>query len=473
MTDLMLTNPLEPEQMTRADTIKGAAFSLLNIINDILDFSKIDARKMEIIFKPFNFAALIANTVNMIAVKANSANLSLTVSISKDIPPVINCDESRLKQCLINLLNNAVKFTNKGYIQLRVWAEPLSTGSVSLHFSVQDTGIGIKKEDMGKLFGEFQQLDTRRNRNIEGTGLGLAITRRLVELMGGTISVESIYGTGTLFSFYVISEGPHEGRLVEIPESEKKRALCYEPRPFNARAFNDMLRDISVSGDVCIDSGRFQKLLNTGKYTHVFFDKTGKNVVREFLGRQGTEFILLKEISDKYDRDIPNVINRPLLILALADVLNGKNRYERRPVREDGSVTGSLTIKDSRVLVVDDNAVNLAVAAGLLRRYGITVDTVSGGEEALKKASEKDYDIIFMDHMMPGMDGLDTTKAIRALDGPRSRVVIIALTANAVVGFQEQFIEAGMDGFLSKPIIIKNLREILLTHLPPEKVASS
>jgi PAS domain S-box-containing protein len=473
MTDLMLTNPLEPEQMIRADTIKGAALSLLNIINDILDFSKIDARKMEIIFKPFDFAVLIADTVNMIAVKAGAAKLSLTVSVSKDIPPVINCDEIRLKQCLINVLNNAVKFTNKGYIQLRVWADPLPTGSVRLHFSVRDTGIGIKKEDMGKLFGEFQQLDTRKNRNIEGTGLGLAITRRLVELMGGTISVESVYGAGTVFSFYVISEGPHEGKLAEIFEPEKLRVLCYELHPFNARAFRDMLRDISVSGDVCIDPGRFQKLLNTGKYTHVFFDRTGKNAVREFLGRQGMEFILIKDISDKYDRDIPNVINRPLLVLALADVLNGKNRYERRPIREDGSITGSLVIRNGRVLVVDDNAVNLAVAAGLLRRYDLTVDTASGGEVALEKAREKDYDIIFMDHMMPGMDGLDTTKAIRAMGGSRSQVVIIALTANAVVGFQEQFLEAGMNGFLPKPIIIKNLREILLTHMPPEKIASS
>ncbi|MDR0761347.1 MAG: response regulator, partial [Treponema sp.] len=442
MTDLMLTNPLEPEQMTRADTIKGAAFSLLNIINDILDFSKIDARKMEIIVKPFDIAALIADTVNMIAVKANAAKLPLTTVISKDIPPIIKGDEIRLKQCLINVLNNAVKFTNKGYIQLRAWAEPLPDGSIRLHFSVQDTGIGIRKEDMGKLFGEFQQLDTRKNRNIEGTGLGLAITRRLVELMGGTVSVESIYGTGTLFSFYVVSEGPHAGKLIEIGEPKKLRVLCYELHPFNARAFRDMLRDISVPGDVCIDTGRFQKLLSAGKYTHVFFDRTGKTVVREFLGRQGTKFVLLKEIADKYDRDIPNVINRPLLFVALADVLNGRSRYERRPLREDGSVTGSLLLKDCRVLVVDDNAVNLTVAVGILRRYGITVDTAADGEEALKKAREQDYDIIFMDHMMPGMDGLDATKAIRALDGPRSQVVIIALTANAVVGFQEQFLEA-------------------------------
>jgi signal transduction histidine kinase/CheY-like chemotaxis protein len=473
MTDLMLTNPLDSEQMTRADTIKGAALSLLNIINDILDFSKIDARKMEIIVKPFDVAALIADTVNMIAVKADAAHLSLITTISKDIPPIINCDEIRLKQCLVNVLNNAVKFTNKGYIQLRAWAEPLASGSVRLHFSVQDTGIGIKKEDMRKLFGEFQQLDTRRNRNIEGTGLGLAITHRLVELMGGAISVESIYGVGTLFSFYVLSEGPHEGRLIEVTEPEHLKVLCFELHPFNARAFRDMLQDISVPGDVCIDSGRFRKLLNTGQYTHVFFDRSGKNIVREFLGRQGTKFILLKELSDKYDRDIPNVINRPLLFLTLADVLNGKNRYERRPIRKDGSVTGSLILKNCRVLVVDDNDVNLAVAAGLLQRYGIKVDTASGGEEAVEKVRRKEYDIIFMDHMMPGMDGLDATKAIRALEGPRSQVVIIALTANAVVGFQEQFLEAGMNGFLSKPIIIKNLREILLTYLSPDKIVYS
>jgi signal transduction histidine kinase/CheY-like chemotaxis protein len=473
MTDLMLTNPLEPEQMTRADTIKSAALSLLNIINDILDYSKIDAQKMEILPRPFDIASLINDTVNMISIKTNTAGLSFTTLISKDIPPEINSDELRLKQCLVNLLNNAVKFTRKGYIQLQAWAEPLPQGGLKLHFAVRDTGIGIKQTDMGRLFGEFEQLDTRKNRNIEGTGLGLAITRRLVELMGGEIRVESVYGEGSVFSFYVLCEGPHQGHLVEIARPEELRALCFEPRPYNARTFRDMLKDLDVPAEVCVDINKARALLQAGTFTHVFFDRSGIDDLREFMDRDKTVFTMLKEVPDKYERHIPNAMNRPVLIMALADILNGKNQYERRRVWDEEEAAGSFMTRGVQVLVVDDNAVNLMVASGLLKRYGIAVETAAGGKEALQMVRQQTYDLIFMDHMMPGMDGLDTTKAIRALGGPYAEAIIIALTANAMAGVEEQFIAAGMNGFLSKPIIIKNLREILINYLPPEKILST
>ncbi|MDR3200109.1 MAG: response regulator [Spirochaetales bacterium] len=473
MTDLILTDHLEPEQMTRADTIKGAAMSLLNIINDILDFSKLDARKMEIIPRFFDFSSLINDTVNMISVKASTAGLALTLFISKDIPPLINTDELRLKQCLINILNNAVKFTRKGFIHMRVWAETLETGDLKLNFSVQDTGIGIKKQDLEKLFIEFQQLDTHKNRNIEGTGLGLAITRRLVELMGGGLTVESVYGEGTNFSFYVICKGRHQGKLVEIEQPQSMRVLCYEPHPYNARSLRDMLESLHVAGNVCVDLDKLKTLLSAGGFTHVFFDISAKETLREFFVRNGTRFILLKEVPEKYDSDIPNALNRPILITSFADVLNGKKSYEKRRKKRDEVPMGSFMTKDVRILVVDDNPVNLKVAEGLLRRYGITVDTVPGGQEAIAKIKIKDYDIIFMDHMMPGMDGLDTTRAIRSMGSPYDSIIIIALTANAVSGVQEQFLESGMDDFLSKPIIIRDLRDLLKKHLPPEKIIST
>jgi signal transduction histidine kinase/CheY-like chemotaxis protein len=471
MTDLLLQNSLDPEQAARADTIKGAALSLLNIINDILDFSKIDARKMEIIPQPFGFISFINDTVNMINLKAASAGLVFTTTVSKDIPPVINTDEVRLKQCLINLLANAVKFTPKGCIQLRVWPEIPEGGDLRLHFSVRDTGIGIPANNMKNLFTEFERFDTRKNRSIEGTGLGLAITRRLVGLMGGSMSVESVYGQGSVFSFYIVCRGPHQGKLAAVDNPERLKVLCYEPVSYNAGAFRDMLESLGISGEVSGETGRIRELIKSGGFTHVFLDRSGKDSFTEYLGNADLKFVLIKEVSEKYDSSIPNSLNRPVLINALADVLNGKKDYRNRCAEARRDIAISFRVINSRILVVDDNPVNLAVAKGLLEQYGINTDTAGGGEEAIRKVKQIDYDIVFMDHMMSGMDGLDATRAIRDMGGRFAALVISALSANALSGAREQFLQAGMNDSLAKPIILSELREMLRKYLPHEKIA--
>jgi CheY-like chemotaxis protein len=468
MTDLMLVNPLDPEQMVRADTIKGSAFSLLTIINDILDFTKIDARKMEIIPQPFNFASFINDTVNMIGLKVSGAGLAFTTTISTDIPPVIHTDEVRLKQCLLNLLSNAVKFTPQGHIHLDVWPKFLKSESYELHFSVQDTGIGIKEEDMAILFEEFQRLDTHKNRSIEGTGLGLAITYRLVEMMDGAINVESTYGKGSTFSFYITCAGPARGKLVELEQPETMRVLCYEPVSYNAGAFHVMLESLGVRGKVCTGVDQAREFMKTGGFTHVFLDISGKEGFEEFLDAGDVEFVLIKELSEKYDNRIHNSINRPILITALVNVLNGKKNYQIRRMETRLEKAGPFKVMDARTLVVDDNPVNITVAKGLLKQYGINTDSAVSGEEAVEKIKKTDYDIVFMDHMMPGMDGLDTTRALRSLgfDG----LVIVALTANAISDAREQFLRAGMNDFLAKPIILSELQAILRKYLPPQKI---
>ncbi|MDR2662486.1 MAG: response regulator [Treponema sp.] len=472
MTDLMLTNPLSEEQVTRADTIKGSALSLLHIINDILDFSKIDAQKMEVIAKPFDFTAMLSDTLNVINIKSSEKGLALVASVSRNVPPVVTSDEIRLKQCLINILNNAVKFTKEGAVILSAWTEPLfgSEGgdAYRLNFTISDTGQGIKKEDLSQLFTEFQQLDTHRNHAIEGTGLGLAISRRLLELMGGEITVGSVYGEGTTFSFYVVCPGKPQGFLAEVERPAEKRVLVYEPNTYNAEGMEFMLRDLGIQYTLCTGLDQAREEYQTGSFSHVFFDTSAKAGFREFLDMDSTaKFILLKEISEKYDKEIPNALNRPVLITALADALNGKKNYEHRRIKEDG---GSFMVKDTLVLVVDDNQVNRMVAEGLLRRYGAEVDTASGGEEAIELIKKQHYDIVFMDHMMPGMDGIEATQKIRSLGDHFTRITIIALTANAISGIRETFLREGMDDFLSKPIMVKDLKAILRKHLPPEKI---
>jgi len=472
MTDLMLANPLSPEQQARADTIKGAALSLLQIINDILDFSKIEARKLEVFIKPFDFVSLISDTLNMINIQSSTKGLALVASISRNIPPVVASDELRLKQCLINVLNNAVKFTKKGAVTLSAWTEPVSEaggGEYRLNFTISDTGQGIKREELGRLFTEFQQLDTHRNRNEEGTGLGLAITKRLIELMGGEVTVSSVYGKGTTFSFYVVCPGRREGFLTEIERPEEKCVLVYEPNKYNAENMEFMLRDLGIHYRVCTEFYQANKLYENEYYSHVLFDSSAKEGFRDLFNaeKQINKFIMLKEVTEKYDSDVPSALNRPVFITSLAAVLNGKKDYGQRRTWEDG---GTLLVRDCLALVVDDNQINRMVTEGFLRRYGVEVQTAAGGEEAIKMVQQQDYDIVFMDHMMPEMDGVEATRKIRSLGNSFTRLTIIALTANALSGVQETFLKEGMDGFLSKPIMSKELKDIMIKYLPPEKI---
>lgn len=386
MTELMLTTPLSDEQRSHTLIVKNSAMSLLTIINDILDFSKLSAEKMEIIAVPFDIVTVINDTISMANIKAQSAGLAMSVVISKDIPAQVNGDEVRIKQCLLNLLNNAIKFTKEGTVTLSVSCEYLENG-LRLMFSVKDTGMGMKKEEMGKLFSAFAQLDTKKNRAITGTGLGLAITKSLIEMMGGKITVESVYGKGTVFSFYIVCEGKHEGHIAMLPEHEKNEMLIYEPK----------------------------------LTTSLSYFLTGS-------GAGGS----------------------------------GERRKEAR--------LGDFQTKDVHVLLVDDNPVNLAVAEGMLRQYGISVSTASNGKEGLDKIKAESFDIAFFDHMMPVMDGIEAVAAIRSLGGRFAKIPIIALTANALSGVEKVFLEAGMSGFLPKPIIVSQLHKILLEYLPEKKV---
>jgi len=475
MTDLMMANPLSEEQLTRVDTVKTSALSLLQIINDILDFSKIDAQKMEIILNPFDFFSLINDTLNIINIKSTKKGIALTALISRNIPPVVVSDEIRLKQCLINVLNNAVKFTNEGAVILSAWTEPITgsyTDEYRLNFTITDTGQGIKKEELNRLFTEFQQLDTHRNRNEEGTGLGLAITQRLVELLGGEINVGSVYGEGTTFSFYVVCQGKREGVLAEVERPGEKNVLVYESSNYNAESMEFMLRDLGVRYSVCTDLNQTREKYEQESFSHIFIDSAKKDSFKDFLtaDNQHGKFFIIKEVTEKYDKEIPNALNRPVLITRLASALNGMKNYEQRRIK--GESSGSFRVKNTLVLVVDDNQINRTIAEGLLRRYGVEVHLASGGEEAIKMVQTYNYDIVFMDHMMPGMDGIETTQKIRAMGNQFIQLTIIALTANAISGVRETFLREGMDDFLAKPIMIKDLKDILSKYIPEEKIVS-
>ena len=475
MTELMLASPLAQDQIERALTVKSSAMSLLGIINDVLDFSKIEARRMEIERRAFDFASFIHDTVNMVGLRSTGkTDLLLTVYISPDVPTTLIGDDLRIRQTLTNILNNAVKYTPSGYIALRIWSETLGQGAIKLCFSVRDTGIGIKREDMDKLFGDFQRLDARKNRGIVGTGLGLAITRRLVELMGGEISVESEYGYGSTFSWFICCEKqPRSKEIARIENPDKIRGLlCYEPQECNAHVMDEMLFALRIRHETHSNPGAFLTRLGTRDYSHLIVDQSIAAAVMPFK-TPDVKLILLSKGGEKpVVGNQDETLERPVLITTLSDILNGRAKNDRymSAKRENATLIGSFSTRGARVLVVDDNAVNISVAAGLLQKYGIEVDTADGGQEGIDKAAANEYDIIFMDHMMPEVDGLDATRAIRGMGGRHGHDIIVALTANAVSEARESFIQAGMNDFLSKPIIISHLQEILLRYLPAEKV---
>ena len=338
--------------------IKTAALNLLEIINDILDFSKVEAGKMELVEADYYIENLVKETTNLVKMSAEQKGLQFKVSVADDIPCKLRGDAGRIRQILINIINNAIKFTNKGSVSINISASYVDDTDIALKFVVEDTGIGIKEEDLAVIFESFRQLDMNRNRKKEGTGLGLAITQQLVSLMEGDIQVESEYGKGTVFTIKI------KQRVVE------------------------------------------------------------KQVMKQIT----------------------------------ADSEESLKEYKK------------FTCPDYHVLVVDDNAMNRKLAMAMLKSYGFVLKDADSGKAAIEAVKQQKFDIIFMDHMMPEMDGMEATKILRAeykdmIEG----TVIVALTANAIQGARETYLANGFDDFLSKPFDRNRMQELLESYIPEEK----
>jgi signal transduction histidine kinase/CheY-like chemotaxis protein/HPt (histidine-containing phosphotransfer) domain-containing protein len=365
MNEMILRESREPNVIEYAENIHTAGSTLLGLINDILDFSKIEAGKMEIIPVDYDLSSVFNDLVNMIHTRADAKGLELLLDFDQETPKLLYGDEIRIKQVITNILTNAVKYTEKGSVTFSVKFErvPDDPDSVLLCVAVKDTGIGIKPEDMEKLFSKFERIEEKRNRNVEGTGLGMTITLNLLEKMGSSLQVESTYGVGSTFSFKL-----------------RQRVNKWEP-----------LGDYKAS---------YQELLK------------------------------------------------------------GHKKYREK-----------FTAPEALVLMVDDNPMNLTVFKSLIKQTKVQVDTANDGDEGLLLAKEKKYDIIFLDHMMPGKDGIETLHELKKQEsGPNRNTPVICLTANAISGAREQYIEAGFNDYLTKPIDTDKLEEMLLTYLPQEKM---
>ena len=360
MSEILLRGQLSEEIAMDIRHIHTAGKNLLEIINDILDISKIEAGKYELVETEYDLKTLILDLVYMTEVRLADKNVRLQYRVEENVPCKLYGDDLRMKQVLINILGNAAKFTQEGIIDFSVQCEYLEQEKVKLSFEINDTGIGIKEEDIDQIFGTFSQVNMKQNRSVQGTGLGLAIAKQLCELMGGTLTVESKYGEGSCF-----------------------RATMYQ----------------------------------------TMLDKTPIS------------------LSEDSENGLPEI----------------NKEFQPAPHRFDKAKT---------VLVVDDNNVNLIISKRLLQSYEINVDIAKSGKEALEMAEAKEYSLIFMDCMMPEMDGVEATKRLRNLDVPYCKdVPVVALTANAIKGVREELLAEGFDDYLSKPIVVEQLEDILRKNL--------
>ena len=483
MAELLLRTNLSEEARGYAQDIKQAGNSLIAIINDILDFSKIEAGRMEIVPIRYLLASLINDTVNIIRARLKEKPIRFFTNIDGQIPNILIGDEVRLRQILLNLLSNAVKFTEKGYISLTIAVRERTDNKVWLDFSVSDTGKGIKPANKKKLFSEFVQVDLKRNRNVEGTGLGLAIVKRLCLIMDGDITMESEFGTGSTFTVSVPQGIDSSEVFAAVENAEEKKVLIYEGRVVYSNSVCWSLRNLGVPHTMVTNIEDFAAALFKQEWSLVLSGYGIYDMVKHVMDKPddyyagGIKPPLALMVEWGTEDFIPDVrfVSLPVQSLSLANILNGKE--ENKSYSEISAVSGIVryAFPQAKMLVVDDINTNLKVAEGLLAPYRAKVDTCESGPEAIELVKVNNYDILFMDHMMPEMDGIEATAIIREWEekNPKqsafNRMPIVALTANAVFGVREMFIEKGFDDFLAKPIDISALDDILNRWISKDK----
>ncbi len=468
MAEMALREELPPVAREYINQIKEAGRSLLTIINDILDFTKIESGRMDVNEVKYEPMSIVYDVANIVMTRLKEKDVELILDVSPDLPSELYGDSIRIKQVLLNLLNNAAKFTARGRITMKMNYVETAPDEIEMRISVEDTGIGIKKEDISKLFQSFQQVDSKRNRNIEGTGLGLAISKRLLSLMNGDIWVESEYEKGSKFSCALPQKVINKAPSITIQDADSLLAGVLVSNPYIRESLCSVA-DLGV--DYILKDSKDFHTFPEGKKIFLFIEYSLFSGKVEAFVRQNPQItaVLLIEFYDSVDYNIPNllVVRKPLFALTIAMILNGEELHfdDDTDKKEFDFIA-----PDANVLIVDDNAVNLTVAEGIMEPLKMKIDTVTSGKAAVDKISRFHYDIVFMDHMMPELDGVETTHIIRRFHPEYDDVPIIALTANAVEGTKEMFCREGMNDFIPKPIELRLLASKVKQWIPIEKV---
>ena len=482
---LMLDTPLNAEQKRYLDIIRSSSESLLSIINDILDFSKIEAKKLTLEAIDFNLPDLLEDLADLYALRAAEKGLEFAWSATPDVPALMHGDPGRLRQILTNLIGNALKFTSAGGVFVRLTRRPDRGERLVLHIEVQDTGIGISPENLGRIFVPFEQADSTTTRKYGGTGLGLAICKQLVELMEGTISVSSTQSQGATFSLEIVvdrptASSPAAPEIAGPEEFRGARILVVDDNPTALAGLMSALGNWGCAVDGAPDAGKGLQRIHAAReegrpYRCVFVDSDialgeGDKPDRRLLGMQtGLDNTLVlclpagsRDDVRQFERDgIRFCTHKPVRRAMLRDCLLsilGRSAPEQTPGGPQSERPENWK-QNVRLLVVEDNVINTMVLQGVLSKLGFSkIDKARDGLEAVESAGEGQYDLILMDCQMPRMDGYDATRRLREL---RVDTPIVAMTAHALSGDREKCLAAGMNDYLTKPVVIEALTACL------------
>jgi len=486
---LLLDTQLEPEQREYAEMIQSSGSALLTIVNDILDFSKIEAGKLALERVELDVAVVAEEVLELLAAKAEERRLELCCELAPDLPASVLGDPLRLRQILLNLVGNAIKFTSQGEVVLRVCAPRAADGGYAgvLHFEIEDTGIGIEPATCVRLFRPFAQADGSTTRRYGGTGLGLAISRQLCELMGGSIGVRSTPGVGSVFWFNVLCERGESAPQAPdaAPLLAGKRVLVVDDHARQRRALAQSLAALGATCELAADGseavalaleacerGRPHDLLLVDQDMPVLSGATVIESLRAAPGWGRAGFILLGARAARPSAlegvvSLSKPVRRVALVDACARALGLNERVGARPL----GARGAFELRTARVLVAEDNSVNQRVVGRMLEKLGCVAHFATDGREALAALEAGGFDLVLMDCQMPQLDGYGASREIRKREAGLSRVPIVALTANAMQGDRERCLAAGMDDFLSKPLTLEALAAALAQWLPAARAA--
>ncbi len=512
MTALLLDTELTDEQRDYVEATRSSADALLTIINDILDFSKIESGKLELENHPFELHTCIEEALDLLASKAAEKKLDLCYLVDDSIPKILVSDVTRLRQILVNLIGNAVKFTNEGEVVIEVSANARGKRALQpgqpqdtdfgrhpeewlLHFSVRDTGIGIPLDKQGRLFKSFQQVDASTTRHYGGTGQGLAISKRLAELLGGRIWVDSDAGKGATFHFTVLARASASTTppVWQGPQAQLagRRLLVVEDNPTNQRIISLRCRNWGVSVDAAANGQDALVLLEqSGPYDAIVLDLQLPDIegmalageIRHRASGRLAPLLLLSSVRLRSDDTRPmeagvsGYVHKPIrpaqLLEALCRAMSIHLQREKKAPSSPALDPDLARRLPMRLLLADDNPINQKVGLSVLHKLGYRADIANNGLEVLKALEQKVYDLLFLDVQMPEMDGLEAARQICERWSPERRPAIVAMTGNALMGDREKCLAAGMDDYISKPVRIAEL-QAALERWGPLKTAHS
>lgn len=488
-TELLLKSPLPRQQRDHLSTIRKSSEILLTIINDILDFSKIEAGKLILDRIPFQLRDIVEEVMVMLAPAAHGKNLDLVPLVYNDVPDNIMGDPLRVKQVITNLVNNAIKFTQTGEVVLRasLEEEDKEGNRITLRLSITDSGVGLSRAQQQSLFNAFSQADASTARQYGGTGLGLAISKRLVEEMGGKIGLESELGKGSTFWFTLTSELSSTGEAIAPKDALRgERVIYLEQQKTTGLAVEHMLREWGMTVDRVSSPGAMQEQIEEaqkeqagyavallGITRHLLNSSQYCSLVRTLELERDCRTLLLTPTLETHDTPLSGLasghLTKPVCRDSLYDELlllvHGISSGPRQlPLPSAPRESVEQSDRAPRVLAVDDNEANLKLVLTLLHDCRIEAEGASSGFEALSKARQQPFDLVFMDLQMPGMDGVETTERLRGLDSNSHRTRIIALTAHALAEEQDRLVRQGFDGYLAKPISNSQLIDIIYDY---------